>query len=125
MFLYVVQKQVEVPQFGGFDQIGADPLLGGLPPVLVPGRAGQDQGGDAAQAAGGFDHCHDFVPVFPGQVEVQQDEVRPGGGMVGVLAAQVIHRRVAVGDDVQVHHELGTVEGFLHEPCVARVILHE
>src|SRR5713226_1198098 len=86
---------------------------------------GQDDDGNPTEIHVPLDLRQDFAAVLARHVEVEQDEIGPGGAGERILSPEVGERLDAVGHDVQPVADLRLRQRLLHEPRVASIVLNE
>ena len=86
---------------------------------------GQDDRRDRLQAVISLDVGQNLAAVHPGEIQVQQDQVRTRGIGVGAFVPQKGHGLHAVGSHVQADRPVGLAERFLRQPDVTGTVFDQ
>src|SRR5215510_3979629 len=93
-------------------------VIGGL-------RRCQDDDGNTSERSIGFDFRQHFPSVLSREIEVEKDQVRPGGLLVRAGATEEIDGLDTVDDVGKIDGHPRLAKRFERKPRIARIILHE
>ena len=88
-------------------------------------RGGQHHTGNLAERRIGLDQTEKVAPGKAGQIEVQDDYIRPRCVLVGTTLKQVVPRLLPVPDDLDPVKQLAVAQGLPGEESVPGIVLDE
>lgn len=88
-------------------------------------RGGQDHDGDAPERRIGLDLREDLAAILPREVQVEQDEIRPGGVGMRPRPQEEGQGGQPILDHVQAIPHLALLEGFHGEANIAGIVLDQ
>jgi hypothetical protein len=92
--------------------------------MLVP-RGGQDNDGDGFQMVIRLDLCEHRASVFPGQVQIEQNQIGTWHAGIRACVVQERHCFHAILHHMQGVMHLGLSKGFLGHQHVGRAVFHQ
>jgi hypothetical protein len=115
----------ELGQVDRFDDVAVGVEVVGLADVGLSARGGEDHYWYALEFFIILNLGQDFAPVFPREVEVQQDEVGAGCVLVGRVAPEEGHGLLAVAGHAEVLEGVAVGEDLAGEANIGLVVLNE
>src|SRR3984957_11583388 len=112
----------ELFEANGFGDVGVRVESVAAQNVFLSGRGGQHNNGDEAQVRIGFDLFKQLVAIVFRQVQVEQDQIRPGRALVRSTLVQIVQTFLPVACNTQSVVNLVVFEGFPSDEDVAGIV---
>ena len=120
-----VDRGHELMRVDRLGDVGVRVQLVTAPDVLLGRRRGQHHDRDPGQIRIGFDLCQDLAAVVLGQIQIEQDQIRPRRVSEGGSPVQEVQGLLAVAHDMQGMADPVVLEGLPCHQLIAGIVLDE